>query len=216
MLDGPTKCTSKSHSSGREPWVCVFHANTYHDCFIAFPEDDRLEYAEEKRHDQIQSNIQFWESSCRIWLRRWDRWMYVRSWAWKKRWDTLVMVRFIRILPIYWLQGLIDFINKICGDLHCRCVYYTHVLESRLSFLLRDISAQAGVADVLERNALVYAQGNASQTAMLVTQAIRASPRVATSWTTWYGPKVRCLSSCFSIYFFKLLISVFFISLVLW
>ena len=34
---------------------------TYHDCsFIAFPEDDRLEYdlhAEEKRHDQIQATL---------------------------------------------------------------------------------------------------------------------------------------------------------------
>lgn len=72
VFDGPTECTSKSHSPpGRgEPWasvVCGFHANT-HFLFIylsrllllAFPEDDRLEYdfhAEEKRHDQIQATL---------------------------------------------------------------------------------------------------------------------------------------------------------------
>ena len=34
------------------------------------------------------------------------------------------------------------------------------------------------MADMMERNALVNAQGNASQVEMLVSQAIRASPRV--------------------------------------
>jgi hypothetical protein len=63
VFDGPTECTSKSHiSSGREPWVCVFHAqhSLITIAFIAFPEDDRLEYdlhAEEKRHDQIQAAL---------------------------------------------------------------------------------------------------------------------------------------------------------------
>ena len=43
--------------------VCVVHANTLlliTIAFIAFPEDDRLEYdlhAEEKRHDQIQASL---------------------------------------------------------------------------------------------------------------------------------------------------------------
>jgi hypothetical protein len=34
------------------------------------------------------------------------------------------------------------------------------------------------MADMMERNALVNAQGNASQVEILVNQAIRASPRV--------------------------------------
>ena len=41
-------------------YACFTPTLTYHDCFIAFPEDDRLEYdlhAEEKRHDQIQATL---------------------------------------------------------------------------------------------------------------------------------------------------------------
>ena len=45
-----------------EPCVCVCFTPTfpYHHYFIAFPEDDRLEYdlhAVEKRHDQIQATL---------------------------------------------------------------------------------------------------------------------------------------------------------------
>lgn len=58
-----------------------------------------------------------------------------------------------------------------------KCVY-TRVLESRfelISFLSLTLST---IADMMERNALVNAQGHASQVEMLVSQAIRASPRV--------------------------------------
>lgn len=68
VFDGPTECTSKSHSPpGRgEPWasvvcVCTSRQHTYSRLLsLAFPEDDRLEYdlhAEEKRHDQIQATL---------------------------------------------------------------------------------------------------------------------------------------------------------------
>ena len=57
------------------------------------------------------------------------------------------------------------------------------------------------MADMMERNALVNAQGNASQVEMLVTQAIRASPRVQPIGRIDIARGSVVFSSCFFIYF---------------
>ena len=80
VFDGPTECTSKSHSlpgtclTGKktlgQACVCYFTPRTlfffllitiaFFLFILAFPEDDRLEYdlhAEEKRYDQIQATL---------------------------------------------------------------------------------------------------------------------------------------------------------------
>ena len=58
---GRQNVRQKSFTWQRTLGVCVFYPTlTYHDCFIAFPEDDRLEYdlhAEERRCDQIQATL---------------------------------------------------------------------------------------------------------------------------------------------------------------
>lgn len=75
-------------------------------------------------------------------------------------------------------------------------------------------SPQTGLADALERNALVNAQGNASQAEMLVSQAVRASPRVQPLGRVDIARGYIAFSSCFYFILFFTNFSLF-ISLVL-
>jgi hypothetical protein len=57
------------------------------------------------------------------------------------------------------------------------------------------------MADMMERNALVNAQGNASQVEMLVSQAIRASPRVQPVGRIDIARGSVVFSSCFILFY---------------
>lgn len=58
------------------------------------------------------------------------------------------------------------------------------------------------MADMMERNALVNAQGNASQVEMLVSQATRASPQVQPIGRIDIARGSVAFSSCFFKFFF--------------
>ena len=142
VFDGPTECTSKSHSPpGREPWVCVFHAaNTLliTIAFIAFPEDDRLEYdlhAEEKRYDQIQASLNS-ESRAAENLARAVRFMDACQSSMQEAlgYSRYGPLHSYCVFPLYHLlTSGIDL--KICGEVES--VFYACVLESRfLTFFL--------------------------------------------------------------------------------
>jgi stage V sporulation protein SpoVS len=133
--------------------------------------------------------------------------MHVRV-ACKKRWDTLVMVRLqvitccpppLLLARHYLLTSGIDLL-KICGEVES--VFFKIIFASHLL-----ISSFSTMADMMERNALVNAQGNASQVEMLVSQAIRASPRVQPVGRIDIARGFVVFSSCFFKIYYPLLIS---------
>ena len=129
---------------------CVHFTLTlaYHNCFLAFPEDDRLEYdlhAEEKRHDQIQATLNS-ESRAAENLARAVRFMDACQSSMQ---EALGYSRYgpfhsYCAFPLhYLLTSGIDL--KICGEVES--AFYTRVLESHsifelMSFLLRDSPIQ--------------------------------------------------------------------------
>ena len=143
--------------------------------FIAFPEDDRLEYdlhAEEKRHDQIQAILNSESRAAEI-LARAVRFMdsCQNSMQEALGYSRYGPFSFIPPCIIYWLRV----VHKICGVVEgVALAYWITYLLSIFYF----VTTFSTMADMMERNALVNAQANASQAEMLVGQATRASPRV--------------------------------------